>query len=144
MTLGRIPNLFTADWEETFDSLKSTPGAFGNIFVAASRQVRAVDMAAFALVIAGWAWLVIGYGIAGDHRLALVLLAVPPMILWLAAGAIGGLTFEISGIGYRSLLYWESYLLIALFACFGTISLRLALNPGDRNVYRAAGPKPEA
>ena len=62
---------------------------------------------------------------------------------WLAAGIAGGTESEIGGIGVRSLVYWESYLLIALFACFGTISLRLALNPTDRNVYRSSV-KPDA
>ena len=143
MTLGRIPNPLSTDWEETFHSLKSTPGAFGNIFIAATRQVRLVDAIAMLLVVLGWAWLAVGYGLSGDHRLSLVLLGAMPTALWLAAGIAGGLTFEIGGIGVRSLVYWESYLLIALFACFGTISLRLALNPTDRNVYRSSV-KPDA
>jgi hypothetical protein len=34
------------------------------------------------------------------------------------------------------MLLWESYLLIGLFAGFGTVSLRIALNPKDRLVHR--------
>ena len=135
---GRIQGFFGDDWEDALDSLKSVPGAFGNIVVAALRQLRLVDGAAFALVLAGWLWVVFGFGVAGDHSLALLLLALLPTLLWLAAGLIGGLVFQIGGIGSRSLAYWESYLLIGLFACFGLISLRLALNPRDRRVYRAS------
>ena len=128
---------FGDDWEETFDSLKSAPGAFGNLLVGAVRQVRLVDGAAFALVVAGWLWLIAGYGMASDHRPGPFILAVLPTVLWLLAGVVGGLTFEVGGIGWRSLAYWEAYLLILLFAVFGLISLRLALNPKDRRVYRA-------
>lgn len=137
MAAGRLQDFFGDDWEDTLDSLKSAPGAFGNIVVAAARQVRIVDGAALALVIAGWTWVVAGYGIAGEHQVGLVLLSLAPSLLWLAAGAVGGLVFEIGGIGVRALGYWESYLLILLFAVFGVISLRLALNPKDRRVYRA-------
>jgi len=135
---GRLQAFFGDDWEDALDSLKSAPGAFGNILLAAWRQVRLVDGVAFALVLAGWLWLVFGYGVAGDHSLVLVLLALLPSLLWFTAGLIGGLVFQIGGIGARSLAYWESYLLIGLFACFGLISLRLALNPRDRRVYRAS------
>jgi hypothetical protein len=143
MTLGRIPNPLATDWEDTFDSIKSTPGAFGNIFVAATRQVRLVDAFAMALVVAGWGWTVLGLTLGDGPAIGLHLLGILPTLLWFAAGIAGGLTFEIGGIGVRSLVYWESYLLIALFACFGTISLRIALNPNDRNVYRSSV-KPEA
>jgi hypothetical protein len=136
MIRDRLQDFFGDDWEETLDSLKSAPGAFGNILVATFRQVRPVDFAAFALVLAGWAWLVLGYGAASDRRIELLLLALLPSVLWLAAGIIGGLVFEIGGIGFRSLGYWEAYLLIMLFAVFGVISLRLALNPQDRRVHR--------
>lgn len=138
---GRLQALFGEDWEDVLDSLIAAPGAFGNIVVAAWRQVRLVDIAAFAIVLAGWVWLVFGFGVAGDHRLGLALLALLPTILWFAAGLAGGLVFQIGGIGARSLAYWESYLLIGLFACFGVISLRLALNPKDRRVYRASAPE---
>jgi hypothetical protein len=144
MTAGRIQDFFGDDWEDTLDSLKSAPGAFGNMFVAVIRQVRLVDAAAFALVLMGWAWLIGGYGIDGNHSVALVLLSLLPTLLWLGAGVVGGLFFEIGGIGFRAMSYWESYLLIALFGCFGLISLRLALNPRDRHVYRAAKPAPDA
>lgn len=140
MTAGRLQDFFGDDWEEALDSLKSAPGAFGNIVVGAARQVRLVDGAAFALVLTGWAWIVIGFGLSADHRAVLVLLALTPTVLWLACGVIGGLVFEIGGIGLRSLAYWESYLLILLFAAFGLISLRLALNPRDRRIYRVATP----
>ena len=140
MTAGRIQDFFGDDWEDTLDSLKSAPGAFGNVFIAVIRQVRLVDAAAFGLVLLGWAWLLVGYGIDGDHRAALVALSLVPTLLWLGAGITGGLFFEIGGIGVRALAYWESYLLIMLFACFGLISLRLALNPKDRHVYRAPAP----
>ncbi len=133
---GRIQEFFGDDWEDALDSLKSAPGAFGNLLIAALRQVRPLDGLAFAVVIAGWAWVVCGYGVAGDHRPAFLVLALLPTALWLAAGVIGGLVFEVGGIGVRSLAYWESYLLILLFAAFGVISLRLALNPRDRRVYR--------
>jgi hypothetical protein len=144
MATGRIQDFFGDDWEDTLDSLKSAPGAFGNIFVAAARQIRLVDGVAFFLVLAGWTWLAVGYGFQGDHRAVLVFLSLLPSLLWLAAGVIGGLVFEIGGIGLRSLAYWESYLLILLFGCFGSISLRIALNPRDRYVYRASATAPDA
>jgi hypothetical protein len=142
---GRIQDFFGDDLEDALDSLKSAPGAFGNIVAAAARQVRLVDALAFSFVVAGWLWLVFGYGVASDHRAGLVALALLPSVLWLAAGGAGGLIFEIGGIGVRSLAYWESYLLILLFAVFGVVSLRLALNPRDRRVYRApASSAPDA
>jgi hypothetical protein len=138
MALGpRLSGFFGDDFEGTLDSLLSVPGAFGNLLVGAARQVRLVDYFAFGLVLGGWLWIVFGFGIQGDHRLGLLGLALTPTLLWLAAGIVGGLVFEIEGIGARSLVYWESYLLILFFAAFGLISLRLALNPKDRRVYRA-------
>jgi hypothetical protein len=136
MAAGRIQGFFGDDWEEALDSLKSVPGAFGNIFIGGIRQVRLLDGLALALVVAGWLWLTFGYGVAGDHSALLLLLAILPTILWLAAGVIGGLVFEVGGIGVRALAYWEAYLLIGLFALFGVTSLRLALNPRDRRVFR--------
>jgi hypothetical protein len=144
MASRRLQDFFGDDFEDTIDSLKSAPGAFGNILVAAARQVRLVDVAAFTVVLAGWLWLILGYGVADDRRAGLVLLALLPTALWLVAGIIGGLIFEIGGIGLRSLAYWEAYLLIGLFAVFGVISLRLALNPKDRNVYRGTPPTADA
>lgn len=138
MAAGKFRGFFGDDWEDTLDSLLSAPGAFGNIVVAARRQVRPLDFAAFAFVLAGWGWISFGYFAGHDHRLGLLLLSLLPTALWLAAGLAGGLIFEIGGIGARSLAYWESYLLILLFTCFGVISLRLALSPRDRGVYRPA------
>ncbi|HLF72321.1 MAG TPA: hypothetical protein VI759_09245 [Dehalococcoidia bacterium] len=136
----RFQEFFGDDWEETLDSLKSAPGAFGNILVGGVRQMRLVDLAGLALVFAGWFWVIIGYGIAGDHSTLLLIVALLPSLLWFGAGIAGGLVFEVGGIGVRSLAYWESYLLIGVFACFGLTSLRLALNPRDRRVYRAPAP----
>ena len=136
MILNRLKAFFGDDWEDAFDSLKSTPGALGNILVAAIRQIRPIDSLAISLIAAGWLWLIAGYGFAGDHSFELLLLALLPTLLWLLAGIIGGLVFEIGGIGLRSLGYWEAYLLIIPFAAFGAITLRLALNPRDRRVYR--------
>ena len=136
MILNRLQAFFGDDWEDAFDSLKSTPGAFGNILVAAIRQIRPIDSLAISLIAAGWLWLIARYGFAGDHSFELLLLALLPTLLWLLAGIIGGLVFEIGGIGLRSLGYWEAYLLIIPFAAFGAITLRLALNPRDRRVYR--------
>ena len=137
MAAGRIQDFFGDDLDETLGSLMSAPGAFGNIMVAAVRQVRLIDGVALALMLLGWGWLIFGYGIAGDHRLGFVILALLPTLIWFSCGIVGGLVFEIGGIGVRSLAYWESYLLIGLFAFFGVVSLRLALNPRDRRVYRA-------
>ncbi len=136
MALSRLQAFFGNDWEEALDSLKSTPGAFGNILVAAIRQVRLVDSIAISLILTGWLWLIFSYGFAGNHDLELLLLALLPTLLWLIAGVIGGLIFEVGGIGLRSLGYWEAYLLILPFAAFGAVTLRLALNPKDRRVYR--------
>ena len=116
--------------------MKSAPGAFGNIVVAAVRQLRAVDIAAFAVVLAGWAFF--AYGLAAGHGTGLLLLSLLPLALWLAAGIAGGVIFHVGGIGYRSLGYWESYVLILTFSCFGVLALRLALNPYDRRIHRAA------
>ena len=137
MAAGRFQDFFGDDLDDALDSLRSVPGAFGNIMMATARQVRPVDAAAFALVIAGWLWLAIGFGLAGNHSVVLAVTAVVPTLLWLGCGAVAGLVFEISGLGKQSLAYWESYVLILLFAAFGLISLRLALNPSDRHVYRA-------
>ena len=136
MAAGRFRAFFSDDWDDALDSIKSAPGAMGNIFVAAVRQVRPVDVAALGLVLAGWLWLVFGFLVGEDHRLGLLILALLPTIAWFAAGIIGALVFEIGGIGPRVLGYWESYVLIAFFSLFGIISLRLALNPKDRRVYR--------
>ncbi len=144
MLLNRLLAFFGNDWEDAFDSLKSTPGAFGNILVAAIRQIRLVDSLAISLIVTGWLWLIVGYGFAGNHDFQLLLLALLPTLLWLIAGVIGGLIFEISGIGLRTLGYWEAYLLILPFAAFGAVTLRLALNPGDRRVFRGPATNQDA
>jgi len=144
MAARRFGAFFGDDWDEAFDSIKSVPGAFGNIVVGAYRQVRPVDILALALVIAGWVWVGLGYFAAEDHRAGLLLLALLPTLAWLTAGVAGALVFEIGGIGPRVLGYWESYVLIGFFSLFGLISLRLALNPNDRLVYRQPKPTPDA
>jgi hypothetical protein len=135
--MTRLADFFGDDLEETLDSLKSAPGAFGNIFVAAVRQIRLFDLLLFALVVAGWAWIVGGFVIAGEHSLAILGLAVLPTALWLIAGIVAGFIFHVGVIGPRSLGFWESYVLIGVFAVFGVVSLRLALDPRERRVYHA-------
>ncbi len=135
MAAGRFQDFFGDDFEDALDSLKSAPGAFGNILVAAVRQLRPFDMAAFALVVAGLAFFV--YGIVAGLGTELLIIAWLPTVLWLAAGIAGGVIFHVGGIGYRSLGYWESYVLILTFSCFGVLALRLALNPYDRRIHRA-------
>ena len=136
MSLGRFQEFFGDDFEDALDSLKSAPGAFGNIVVAAVRQLRLIDIAAFALVLCGWAFF--AYGIAAGHGIGLLLVSLLPMALWFAAGIAGGVIFHVGGIGYRSLGYWESYVLILTFSWLGVLALRLALNPYDRRIHRAA------
>lgn len=136
MAGNRIQAFFGDDLEEAWDSIRSVPGAFGNIVVGVLRQVRAVDAVAFAIVLAGLGWLVIGHVILGERHLGLYLMSIFPLGLWLVAGIVGGLIFHIGGVGRSALSYWESYVLLLLFACFGVISLRLALDPRDRRVYR--------
>jgi hypothetical protein len=138
MAAGRFQEFFGDDFEDALDSLKSVPGAFGNIFIAAVRQLRPVDIVAFALVFGGWAFLI--YGIIAGLDVGLLLLGLLPTALWLIAGIIGGIVFHVGGIGYRSLGYWESYVLILTFSFLGVLALRLALNPYDRRIHRA-GPR---
>lgn len=144
MNAGRIQAFFGDDWEDALDSLRSAPGALGNLIVGFARQARPVDAVAFAFVVAGFLWLGGGYGVAGEHRTDLLLLSLLPAVLWLAAGVAAGLIFEVGGIGLRTLGYWESYLLILLFAVFGVAGLRVALSPTDRRVYRFSPPKLDA
>lgn len=140
----RLRDFFGDDLEDTLDSLLSAPGAFGNIVLAAARQVRPIDIVALGLVLTGWLWVIGGYGIAGNHSAPILLLALLPTFLWLAAGIAGGLVFEIGGIGLRVLGYWEAYVLILLFSFFGVVSLRLALNPKDRHIYRGGPTAPSS
>jgi hypothetical protein len=134
----RLQAFFGDDLEETFDSIKSAPGAFGNIGVAAFKQVRPIDLVALGLVIGGWAWFLGGYVIAEERDSVVLFLSVLPTFLWLVAGIVGGLVFHIGAIGYRSLGYWESYVLIGILSILGVISLRIALDPRGRNVYRVS------
>lgn len=135
MAAGRLQAFFGDDLDETIDSLKSAPGAFGNIMIAAIRQLHPIDVAAFALVLLGWA--AYGYALVTEQPLAVMLIALLPTALWLLAGVVGGVVFHVGGIGYRSLGYWESYVLILIFSAFGLLALRLALNPYDRRIHRA-------
>jgi hypothetical protein len=137
---GRIQAFFGDDWEDTFDSIAAAPGALGGLSLAGLRQFRPIDLVAFALVLAGWAWIGGGVLVGGDDRLGLVALALLPTLLWLAAGVAGALIFEVAGLGKGSLAYWESYVLILIFALFGVLSLRLALSPAGRRVYRREPP----
>jgi hypothetical protein len=134
----RLQAFFGDDLEETFDSIRSAPGAFGNIGVAAFKQVRPIDAVALGLVVAGWAWLLFGYVIAEERDSVVLFLSVLPTFLWLVAGIVGGLVFHIGAIGYRSLGYWESYVLIGILSILGVISLRIALDPRGRNVYHVS------
>lgn len=137
MAGNRLQAFFGDDLEETWDSIRSVPGAFGNIVVGIVRQVRLIDAVALAIVMAGLVWLVLGHIMLEERHLSLYLLSMFPLVAWLVAGTVGGLIFHIGGIGRSSLTYWESYFLILLFAVFGVISLRLALDPRDRRVYRS-------
>jgi hypothetical protein len=132
----KLQTFFGDDLEETLDSLLSAPGAFGNIIVGVVRQVRIVDAVMFALVILGWGWLVFGYALEDNDDTMLLSLAILPTVLWLFCGLVGGLIFEIGGVGWRTLAYWEAYLLMLVFIAMGVITLRLAVNPRDRQVYR--------
>ena len=136
MALGRLGGFFSDEWDDTLDSIKSAPGAFGNIFIASLRQVRLVDAIALTLVVAGWLWLLVALVLGHEMSSGRLMLGFLPTLAWMAAGATGALVFEIGGIGPRVLRYWESYVLIAFFSLLGTVSLRLALNPKDRVVYR--------
>ena len=137
MAGNRLQAFFGNDVEEAWDSLRSVPGAFGNIFVGVIRQVRPIDALALATVMAGLVWLAIGHIVLGERGLVLYVSGVLPLLLWLTAGTIGGLIFNLGAIGRGSLAYWESYVLLLLFAAFGVISLRLALDPRGRRVYHA-------
>jgi hypothetical protein len=140
MAAGRFQEFFGDDLEDALDSLKSAPGAFGNIVIAAIRQLRFIDVAAFALVLAGWAFF--AYGVFAGHSEWLLLVSLLPMALWFAAGIAGGVIFHVGGIGYRSLGYWESYVLILTFSWLGVLALRLAFNPYDRRIHRSVPTDP--
>ena len=137
MAGNRLQAFFGDDFEETLDSILAVPGAFGNIIVGVIRQIRPIDAVCFAFVAAGLLRLFVGHVILDERNLGLYLLSLLPLALWLAAGVIGGFVFHIGAIGRSSLAFWETYVLLLLFAAFGVISLRLALDPRDRRVYRS-------
>jgi hypothetical protein len=136
MAAGKLQSFFGDDWEDTWDAVISAPGALGNVVVGAARQVRLVDFVCLALMAAGIVWLIYGYLIQGDHRIGLALLALLPIAVWLVAGFIGGWLFVVGSIGLKALRYWESYLFIAMFVTFGTVSMRLAISPRDGRIHR--------
>jgi len=134
---GGLQAFFGDDWDDTLDSLRSAPGALGGVMLSGLRQVRAVDAAAFSLVIAGWAWVLGTYLDTGtDQQAWHVALGLLPLLLWVIAGVTGALIFEIGGLGMRTMAYWESYVLILVFAVFGVLSLRVALSPQSRQIHR--------
>jgi hypothetical protein len=134
---GRVQAFFGDDWDDALDSLKSAPGALGGLMLSCLRQVRAIDIAAFGLVVAGWVWIAATYVVDGiDQQSWHVALGILPTVLWLAAGITGVLIFEISGLGLRTLAYWEAYVFIVLFSVFGVLSLRVALSPHGAGVHR--------
>jgi hypothetical protein len=135
--VGRLQGFFGDDLEDTLDSVLSVPGAFGNIVVAAVRQIKPWDALAMLLVLASFVWLVAGYVISDDHDSTYATVALLLIVAWLGSGTVAGFVFTVGGVGKRALWLWESYLLIVLFAAFGTVSLRIALNPKDRLVHRA-------
>ena len=138
MAGNRLQEFFGDNLEETWDSIRSVPGAFGNIVIATLRQVRPLEAAAFGLVVIGFAWAIIGYVILGEGGKGLLVVSLLPLAGWLIAGVVGGFVFHIGAIGRHSLAYWETYVLILLLAAFGVISLRLALDPRDRRVYHSS------
>jgi hypothetical protein len=138
---GRVQTFLGDDWEDTFDSLVSAPGALGGLLLGGLRQLRPVDVAAFGLVLAGWAWIGATFAASGvDQQFWHVALGLLPTLLWLAAGIAAALIFEVGGLGARTLGYWEAYGFMLLFALFGVLSLRVALSPESRRVYRGGPP----
>jgi hypothetical protein len=133
---ARLQAFFGDDWDETLDSLFAAPGALGGLSLTGLRSLKPIDLAALALVVLGWAWIIGGYLIGGNHDTLLLVIAIIPTIGWLLAGLAAGLIFQVAGFGKRSLAYWESYFLVLVFALFGVASLRVALSPRGRRVYR--------
>ena len=134
--VGRFQGFFGDDLEDTIDSVLSVPGAFGNIVVAAVRQIKPWDALAMVLVLASLGWLLFGYLLSDNHDSTYATIALLTIGAWFISGTVAGFFFTIGGVGKRALWLWESYLLIGLFAAFGTVSLRIALNPKDRLVHR--------
>src|SRR5687768_16667917 len=133
---SRFQGFFGDDWEDTIDSVLSVPGAFGNIVVAAVRQIKVWDALAMVIVVASILWLIGGYLYSGNHDATYAVPSLLATVAWLTSGTVAGFVFTVGGVGKRALWLWESYLLIGLFAVFGTVSLRIALNPKDRLVHR--------
>lgn len=138
---GKIANLVD-DIDETIGSLRSAPGAFGNILLGALRQIRPFDLAALCLVLAGWLWLAIAHVRGDELDVMLKALALLPSALWFLCGIIGSTLFVTGGIGPRALRFWETYVLILIFAGMGVVSLRLVLDPRDHSIYRAPATSP--
>ncbi len=136
---GGIQAFFGDGWEDALDSLKSAPGALGGVMLSGLRQVRPLEALAFALVLAGWAFIIVTYFGSTDQRAWHIALGLLPALLWLAAGVAGALIFEIGGLGPRTMAYWESYALLLVFAVFGIVSLRVALSPDSRQIHH--GPR---
>ncbi len=140
---GGLPAFFGDGWEDALDSLTSAPGALGGLMLSGLRQVRAIDAAAFGLVIAGWVMILATYVDNGtDQQAWHIALGLLPTMLWLTAGVIGALIFEIGGLGLRTMAYWESYVLLLVFAVFGLLSLRVALSPESRQIHRGPNRQP--
>ena len=141
---GGLQLFFGDDWDDALDSIKSAPGALGGVTLSFLRQLRPVDAIGFAVVLAGWLWLGAGFVAIGEHHMLTTTFALLPTLAWLMAGVAGALVFEIGGLGPRVLGYWESYVIIALLAIFGVVSLRLALNPRDLRVHRGVAAERDA
>jgi hypothetical protein len=134
---GGLQSFFGDDWDDAFDSIKSTPAAMGGIMLSAARQLRGPDAVALALVFAGWIWIGATFFSSGFDQLAWhVALGAAPTVLWLSAGVIGALIFEIGGLGFRTMAYWEAYVLILVLAIFGLLSLRVALSRHEGDIHR--------
>jgi len=140
----KLQAIFGDELEETFDSLLSVPGAFGNVIIGIARQVRLIDAIFLGLVLAGWGWLAVGYTLSENDDMLFLALALLPTVAWVICGFVAGLIFEVGGVGWRALAFWESYLLLIVFIMFGVISLRIAINPKDRRVYRGTPPAADA
>src|SRR5262245_23024081 len=142
LVANKVQAFFGEDLDDTLDSLLSAPGALGGVMLGTLRQLKPYDILAFAVVVAGWCWLIGGVELGSRRDALSVTLGVLPTIAWLAAGITGALVFEIAGLGKRGLGYWEAYVILVVVALFGVVSLRLALNPRDTRVYRGTAAAP--
>src|SRR4051795_6034962 len=91
---NRVQAFFGEDLDGTLDSLLSAPGALGGVMLGTLRQLKPYDLLAFALVGAGWGWLIGGVALSGRSDALSIALGVIPTIGWLAAGITGALVFE--------------------------------------------------